>query len=50
MVNVRKYIVFILLLLTAANLMAQKAERNYLRRGNRLYKDSTYVDAEINYR
>jgi tetratricopeptide (TPR) repeat protein len=30
--------------------MAQKAERNYLRRGNRFYKDSTYVDAEINYR
>ena len=50
MMNMRKYIVFILLLLTAANLMAQKAERNYLRRGNRFYKDSTYVDAEINYR
>ena len=50
MMNMRKYIVFILLMLTAANLMAQKAERNYLRRGNRFYKDSTYVDAEINYR
>ena len=50
MMNMRKYLVFILLLLTAANLMAQKAERNYLRRGNRFYKDSTYVDAEINYR
>ena len=46
----RKYIVLLLLLLTGANLMAQKAERNYLRRGNRFYKDSTYVDAEINYR
>jgi len=50
MMNMRKYIVFILLMLTAANLMAQKAERNYLRRGNRFYKDSTYVDAETNYR
>ena len=50
MMNMRKYLVFILLLLTAASLMAQKAERNYLRRGNRFYKDSTYVDAEINYR
>ena len=48
--NMKKYIVLLLLLLTGANLMAQKAERNYLRRGNRFYKDSTYVDAEINYR
>lgn len=48
--NMKKYIVLLLLLLTATNLMAQKAERNYLRRGNRFYKDSTYVDAEINYR
>lgn len=48
--NMKKYIVLLLLLLTGPNLMAQKAERNYLRRGNRFYKDSTYVDAEINYR
>lgn len=48
--NMKKYIVLLLLMLTATNLMAQKAERNYLRRGNRFYKDSTYVDAEINYR
>jgi len=50
MMNMKRYIVFILLSLLAWNLMAQKAERDYLRRGNRLYKDSTYVDAEINYR
>ena len=48
--NMKRYIVLLLLVLTVANLMAQKAERNYLRRGNRFYKDSTYVDAEINYR
>lgn len=48
--NMKRYIVLLLLMLTVANLMAQKAERNYLRRGNRFYKDSTYVDAEINYR
>ena len=48
--NMKRYIVLLLLMLTVANLMAQKAERNYLRRGNRFYKDSTYVDAEINHR
>lgn len=48
--NMKRYIVLFLLMLSVANLMAQKAERNYLRRGNRFYKDSTYVDAEINYR
>lgn len=48
--NMKRYIVLLLLVLSVANLMAQKAERNYLRRGNRFYKDSTYVDAEINYR
>ncbi|WP_291528686.1 tetratricopeptide repeat protein [Bacteroides sp. UBA939] len=40
----------ILLLLTALSVSAQKAERNYIRKGNRAYKDSTYVNAEVNYR
>lgn len=40
----------ILLLLTAVSVSAQKAERNYIRKGNRAYKDSTYVNAEVNYR
>nr|WP_321331521.1 tetratricopeptide repeat protein [uncultured Bacteroides sp.] len=30
--------------------MAQKAERDYIRKGNRLFNDSTFVDAEVNYR
>lgn len=29
---------------------AQKAERDYLRKGNRAYKDSLFTDAEIDYR
>ena len=40
----------ILLLLTAISVSAQKAERDYNRKGNRAYKDSTYVNAEVNYR
>ena len=40
----------ILLLLTAILVSAQKAERDYIRKGNRAYKDSTYVNAEVNYR
>lgn len=42
------FIVFLLLTFTAA--IAQKAERNYIRKGNKAYKDSVFVDAEINYR
>ncbi|MCD7940555.1 MAG: tetratricopeptide repeat protein [Bacteroides intestinalis] len=40
----------ILLLLTAISVSAQKAERDYIHKGNRAYKDSTYVNAEVNYR
>ena len=40
----------ILLLLTAISVSAQKAERDYIRKGNSAYKDSTYVNAEVNYR
>ncbi len=29
---------------------AQKAERDFLRKGNRAFRDSLFVDAEINYR
>lgn len=45
-----KTIGIILLLLTAVSVSAQKAERDYIRKGNRAYKDSTYVNAEVNYR
>jgi len=39
-----------LLLMATGNVMSQKSDRNYLRKGNRLYKDSTYVKAEVEYR
>lgn len=34
----------------AGTMYGQKTERDYLRSGNRLYKDSTFVKAEIDYR
>lgn len=50
MVMRNRTIGIILLLLTAISVSAQKAERNYIRKGNRDYMDSTYVNAEVNYR
>ena len=41
---------FALLLSLSAGAFAQKAERDYIRKGNRLFKDSVFVDAEVNYR
>ena len=46
----KKYIGMFLLLLLAVSASAQKAERDYIRKGNRFFKDSVYVDAEVNYR
>lgn len=47
----KKYIEMVLLLLMAAvTVSAQKAERDFIRKGNRFFKDSVYVDAEVNYR
>ena len=43
-------LILVLLLLVAASASAQKAERDYIRKGNRFFKDSVYVDAEVNYR
>lgn len=40
-------IVFSMMALTAS---AQKAERDYIRKGNRQYHDSVFVDAEVSYR
>ena len=37
-------------MLVAMTVQAQKAERDYIRKGNRLFDDSTFVDAEVNYR
>ena len=46
----KKYIGICLLLGLATSVYAQKEERDFIRRGNRLYKDSMFVDAEVNYR
>ena len=35
-----KYILFAVFLLAAAGVSAQKAERDYIRKGNRLFNDS----------
>ena len=45
-----RYIWLTLLLFTSMSAFAQKAERDYIRKGNRCFKDSIYIDAEINYR
>lgn len=39
-----------LMLLASISVCAQKAERDYIRKGNRFFKDSIYIDAEVNYR
>ena len=44
------YFITFALLLVAMTVQAQKAERDYIRKGNRLFADSTFVDAEVNYR
>ena len=46
----KKYIGALLLLFITTSTFAQKAERDYIHKGNRAYKDSVYVDAEVNYR
>jgi len=45
-----RYIIFLLFQLGATSMLAQKAERDYIRRGNRFFNDSVFVDAEVNYR
>lgn len=50
MMRQKKYIGALLLLFITTSAFAQKAERDYIRKGNRAYKDSVYVDAEVNYR
>ena len=45
-----KYILFAVFALLAAGASAQKAERDYIRKGNRFFNDSVFVDAEVNYR
>lgn len=38
------------MLLMSVSAFAQKAERDYIRKGNRAFKDSVFVDAEVDYR
>lgn len=45
-----KYILFTLFALAVTGASAQKAERDYIRKGNRFFNDSVFVDAEVNYR
>ena len=45
----RRYIVMALLLVSAGA-YAQKTDRDYLRSGNKLYADSLFVKAEVDYR
>lgn len=46
----KKLTVTLLLSLLTVGASAQKAERDYIRKGNRQFADSTFVDAEVNYR
>lgn len=45
-----KYIFIITFLLFSGVTFAQKNERDYIRSGNRLFRDSMYVKAEVDYR
>lgn len=45
-----RYVWLTLMILMSASAFAQKAERDYIRKGNRAFKDSVYVDAEVDYR
>ena len=48
--KVKGYILCICLALTAVAGYGQKTDRDYLRSGNKLYKDSLFVKAEVDYR
>ncbi|NDV59970.1 tetratricopeptide repeat protein [Bacteroides sp. 519] len=46
----KRYIILTSFLLVFAGLSAQKAERDNIRKGNRAYRDSLFINAEVNYR
>ena len=46
----KKYLCLLVVAIFSATVFAQKAERDHIRKGNRYFKDSVYVDAEVNYR
>ena len=48
--KVKGYMLCMCLAMTAVAGYAQKTDRDYLRSGNKLYKDSLFVKAEVDYR
>lgn len=46
----KRYIILTSFLLIVAGVSAQKVERDNIRKGNRAYRDSLFIDAEVNYR
>ncbi len=50
MYRMKRYILFFICSCFALLASAQKEERDFLRKGNRQYKDSLFVDAEVSYR
>ncbi len=46
----QRYILLLIFMLLGVISFAQKSERDYLRSGNKLYKDSLFIKAEIEYR
>ena len=46
----QKPYITLLFLLVASSAFAQKTERDYLRSGNKLYNDSLFIKAEVDYR
>lgn len=48
--SMSKYILFIVFLFGTVVAFAQKEERDLIRKGNRFFNDSVFVDAEVNYR
>lgn len=47
---VQRMAVFAMFILSVASVSAQKQERDYIRKGNKLFKDSIFVDSEVKYR
>ncbi|NMA72905.1 MAG: tetratricopeptide repeat protein [Bacteroidales bacterium] len=48
--NMNRLLLVSLVLFITPFCMAQKAERDYIRKGNKNFNDSTYINAEVNYR
>ena len=50
MLQKKKIGLCVMLLCVMLPVSAQKAERDFIHKGNRAFRDSTYIDAEVNYR